>query len=151
MQALPRRGLIIGKFYPPHKGHHYLIHTALKAVESLDVILTAWKAEEIPATLRAQWLREIHPEITVHILDQDAFDKTVAQAWADATLQLVGEAPHYIFSSEEYGSLYAELLKSTHIMVDKERVTIPCSASDIRRDPKHYLHFLEPIVQTYFL
>lgn len=24
------RGIVIGKFYPPHKGHNYLIDTALK-------------------------------------------------------------------------------------------------------------------------
>ena len=34
-----KRGLVIGKFYPPHRGHKFLIETALNAVDHLDVLI----------------------------------------------------------------------------------------------------------------
>ena len=33
------RGVVIGKFYPPHKGHNYLIDTALKNSDEVDVLV----------------------------------------------------------------------------------------------------------------
>ena len=35
------RGLVIGKFYPPHRGHKYLIDVATAQADQLDVIVCA--------------------------------------------------------------------------------------------------------------
>ncbi len=143
-------GLAIGKFNPPHLGHHHLINSALKQVDELDVLIVTWKGEEIPAALRAEWLREIHPGIRTRLLDQDSFDKDIAGHWASATLVATGRKPDLIFSSEDYGEYYAELLGCAHVMVDKGRVTVPCSATEIRSDPQRYFRYLNPLVQKYF-
>ena len=34
-----KRGLIVGKFYPPHRGHKHLIDTARAQVDDLAVIV----------------------------------------------------------------------------------------------------------------
>jgi len=34
-------GLVIGKFYPPHLGHHHLIAGAARQVERLTVLVMA--------------------------------------------------------------------------------------------------------------
>jgi len=34
-----RHGLVIGKFYPPHAGHHLLVRTAARACERVTVIV----------------------------------------------------------------------------------------------------------------
>ena len=41
MTRSPRHGLIIGKFYPPHLGHHALIEAAERACEPYGVELAA--------------------------------------------------------------------------------------------------------------
>lgn len=145
------RGLVIGKFNPPHRGHTYLIETALRQVDSLTIIVCAKSGQEIPPELRATWLQEIHPEAEVLILNQDDFDDTDPYAWADHILLLLGFRPDAMFTSESYGDEYARLLGARHVSVDRERKMVPCSASEIRANPMAYLEFLEPCVQAYFL
>jgi cytidyltransferase-like protein len=59
------RGLIVGKFYPPHKGHSFLIETALKQCDDLAIIVCVKKEETITGKLRAEWLQELHPQARV--------------------------------------------------------------------------------------
>jgi cytidyltransferase-like protein len=37
-----RTGVVIGKFYPPHRGHHLLVNAALAQCEHVAV-LVCWK------------------------------------------------------------------------------------------------------------
>ncbi|HOF86719.1 MAG TPA: adenylyltransferase/cytidyltransferase family protein, partial [Armatimonadota bacterium] len=56
-----RTGVVIGKFYPPHQGHHYLINTALARCDRVAV-LVCWKPEQtVPIDVRVAGLREEHP------------------------------------------------------------------------------------------
>jgi HTH-type transcriptional regulator, transcriptional repressor of NAD biosynthesis genes len=144
-------GLIIGKFNPPHRGHSFLIETALKETDSLTVLICSSTEDEIPVETRVQWLLKSHPSIQIHVLDQDAFDRTNADAWISATRALVSSTPTYIFSSESYGIQYADLMGCTHRMVDRLRTQVPCSATQIRENPLTHLQFLAPHVADYFL
>jgi HTH-type transcriptional repressor of NAD biosynthesis genes len=51
-----KHGLVIGKFYPPHRGHKYLIDTAVAQCESVTVIVCWKKSQRISGVLRAQWI-----------------------------------------------------------------------------------------------
>ena len=51
-------GVVIGKFLPPHRGHSYLIDTALAGADQVLVIVCARDDDLIPAARRAQMLRE---------------------------------------------------------------------------------------------
>ncbi len=143
-------GLIIGKFLPPHLGHSYLISTGHAQVDTLTVLICESETDPIPVRLREMWLHQSHPYITTHILNQDAFDRNDPHAWIEATQKLIIHKPDWVFSSEEYGILYAELLGCSHMMVDKDRVTIPCSGSTIRENPLQYLEYLEEPVAEYY-
>ncbi|MFN8514048.1 MAG: adenylyltransferase/cytidyltransferase family protein [Chloroflexia bacterium] len=57
---LGRTGVVIGKFYPPHRGHRYLIDTAAARVDHLTVIVCGKPEQLLSGELRAAWLREIH-------------------------------------------------------------------------------------------
>jgi HTH-type transcriptional regulator, transcriptional repressor of NAD biosynthesis genes len=50
------RGLVIGKFYPPHLGHHHLISSAARQVDRLTVLVMASSAESIGLADRVRWL-----------------------------------------------------------------------------------------------
>ena len=53
------RGLIIGRFLPPHRGHILLVERALERVYSLDVLVCTRTREPIPGDVRHGWMREL--------------------------------------------------------------------------------------------
>src|SRR4029079_3400049 len=59
------RGLVIGKFHPPHAGHHALILEALGRCRALSVCALQHPLEKLPLALRVAWLREMHPTADV--------------------------------------------------------------------------------------
>jgi NadR type nicotinamide-nucleotide adenylyltransferase len=143
-------GVVIGKFYPPHRGHKFLIETALAQVERLTVIVCEHEGEVIPGHLRAAWLREIHPEARV-LLIQDIYDADDdSELWARLTIEWLGHVPDVCFTSEYYGTTWAHYMGCRHVLVDQARQAIPISATRIRRAPLEHWEFLEPQVRAHF-
>ncbi|MEO6536223.1 MAG: AAA family ATPase [Candidatus Paceibacterota bacterium] len=145
-----KRGVVIGKFYPPHCGHKYLIDTARSQCEQLTVILCWKKGQEISGVERARWIQHIHPDVQVKLLDDDRLGEDDSKAWAENTLAVLGFTPDAVFTSEAYGDPYASFMGTVHVLVDKERTYIPISGTMVRSDPMKYAEFLEPIVRAYF-
>ena len=145
-----RTGLVIGKFYPPHCGHHLLIDTAIARCERVFVIVCDHPSQTIPGELRAACLREAHPTATVIRIDDNLPDDDSA-AWAENTKRILGFAPAAVFTSENYGDPYARFLGSTHVLVDRERVRIPCSGTMIRQDPLAHLDWLSPFMRAWYV
>ncbi len=144
-----KRGLVIGKFYPPHNGHKYLIETGLAQVDRLTVIVCEHKNQIIPGALRAEWLKEMVPQVEVMVID-DCLPDDDSKAWAEYTLRILGYKPDAVFTSEDYGESYAGFMGSKHVLVDKERLKVPISARQIRKDPLKYWYYLAPCVRAYF-
>ena len=145
-----RRGFIIGKFIPPHAGHDFLIDTARAHVDKLTVAVCDKTGQPIPARLRARWLSEAHPDVTVIVVPDRLADDDSA-GWAAYTREFLGYVPDVVFSSEAYGDTYARLLGSEHVAVDRAREQIPISATAIRADPLAHLDRLAPAVRAYFV
>ncbi len=143
------RGLVIGKFYPPHRGHKFLIETAQRAVDRLDVLICVLHDQAISGDLRQSWLREIHPTANVMQID-DIGDDDNSEVWAAYTKRILGQSPDMVFTSEGYGDAYARFLGCRHILVDRERHQVPISGTKIRSNPLAYWDFLEPCVRAHF-
>ena len=143
-------GLIIGKFYPPHRGHKYLIDTAIERSREVTVIVCYKAGQEISGVLRAQWIRRIHPTVHVKLLDDNRLRDDDSAGWAESTVSVLGFVPDAVFTSEAYGDTYASFMGCVHVLVDKERTHIPISATMVRSDPVKYAEFLEPCVRAYF-
>lgn len=144
-----KRGLVVGKFYPPHKGHHFLIDFAGERVDELDVLVCDHPSYHIPASLRADWLKQRHPKARVHIIPDIGKDDDSA-AWAKHTAKFLGYTPDIVFSSEDYGDEYARLMDAKHHKVDKQRRQVPISATQIRADVLKHWQFLEPSIRANF-
>jgi len=144
-----KTGIVIGKFYPPHKGHKYLIEQACAQVDKLTVIVCYHTTQKIPGQLRAQWLKEMVPKAEVIVADDCIVDDD-SRGWAEYTIKILGYVPDNVFTSEEYGDAYARFMGSHHILVDKARKAVPISASQIRSNPLQYWDYLEPCVKAYF-
>jgi len=147
------RGLVIGKFDPFHRGHGHLVAAAESRCERVTAIVCATTGDSVPAPVRAEWLSALHPALEVLVADQDALglDDDDSEGWARATVDLLGSTPDVVFTSEAYGDAYAGFLGCLHVLVDRERRTVPVSGSAIRADPLGHLEFLEPAVRAYYV
>ena len=148
------RGLVIGKFYPFHRGHHYLIETALKNSNHDTIILCHTQSYSIPPEIRAGWIKEIFPDIDIRILlhdpSMDDNSPKKSEIWAKITLDFLGFSPDAVFSSESYGKPYSKFMGSTHIMVDGSRKKYPVSGTLVRQNPLLMWNYLDPPVKAYF-
>lgn len=142
-------GVVVGKFYPPHRGHKFLIEYGRSQVERLVILLCDDPGQEIPAELRARWLHEIHPDCETIVTPDDLPEEP--SAWANRTVEEIGYAPDFVFSSEDYGLAYAAAMGARHVMVDRNRVHVPISATAIRSNPRVFREYLEPCVRGHFV
>ncbi|MGN6553785.1 MAG: AAA family ATPase [Verrucomicrobiota bacterium] len=142
-------GLVIGKFYPPHHGHKLLIDTATEQSDRTVVIVCAKPTDTIPGELRGEWLREMHSEAKVMVID-DRYDENNSKVWAENTIRWLGHAPDAVFTSEDYGDRYAELMGSKHVSVDRSRSRVSISGTAVRGDPFANWDFIEPPVRGWF-
>ncbi len=142
-------GVVVGKFYPPHRGHKHLIDSARQQVDRLIVILCHHVSQKIPGELRKAWLEEIHPDCEIHLVPDELDDDS--EQWAKFTIDHLGHAPDVVFSSEDYGPRYANFMNCRHIMVDRQRQTVPISATRVRAAPLDHLDLLEPCVRAHFV
>lgn len=150
LQKKFKTGLVIGKFYPPHLGHKFLIDTAVAQCKNVTVIV-CWKStESISGKLRGKWLKKIHPKVKVKVLEDYLLADDDSQGWAKFTIDYLGYTPEAVFTSEDYGHAYAKFMGSAHVQVDKDRRTFPISGTLVRSNPQKYLRFLEPCVRAYF-
>jgi len=145
------RGLVIGKFYPPHRGHKFLIDSASKYVDELFAIVCQKPDERPDGQTRASWLEEIHPPVKVLLVEDEDFDPGNSRLWAQLTHQWLGFIPDIVFTSEDYGDLFARYLGSRHILIDRGRCTVPISGTKIRSNPLVNWEYLEPCVRSYYV
>jgi NadR type nicotinamide-nucleotide adenylyltransferase len=143
-------GLVIGKFYPPHRGHKFLIDWATSRVDKLFIIICKRPGEQPGGELRAGWLREIHPRADVLLVDDEGFDPDDSSLWAKLARRWLGFTPDIVFTSEDYGDTFARCLGCKHLSVDRARRTVPISGSQIRATPLEYWDYLEPPVRSYY-
>jgi NadR type nicotinamide-nucleotide adenylyltransferase len=143
-------GVVVGKFYPPHRGHHFLIDTAIAHCNHVSVMVCHKPEQSVPINVRLEALREEHPEADViPVEDTLADDDTLG--WAAYTVELLGGAPDVVFTSEDYGDPYARAMGSKHILVDRMRVEVPCSGTMLRNNPLENLQYLSPRMRAYYI
>ena len=144
------RGFVVGKFYPLHKGHSFLIEEALRQSDAVTVAVCERSDQGISGETRARWIKAIHPSVTVLVV-ADIMQDDDSAAWAKYTVQFLGYRPDKVFTSETYGETYARLLGAEHVLVDLKREHIPVSATMIRGDLYANWEYLHPIVRSYFV
>jgi len=138
-----KHGLILGKFYPLHNGHSYLIEEGLKRAKNLTILICSLESEFIPGYLRYNWIKEKFPKANViHLTNvpdyPETYDQGPVKFWEVWTQIIKDNTPSnldVVFTSEEYGNQISEIFGIKHECVDKLRVTFPISGTDIRGNP----------------
>jgi cytidyltransferase-like protein len=154
--AEARTGLIVGRFCPPHLGHSHLIEQAAGQVDRLVVFVNTRDGEVVPGELRATWLAELHPAVTVrevrHDLDTDFTDEDLWRQWIELFRSHwpgPGGGPDVVFSSDAYVDELARRLGAARVVIDPGRRTVPISATLVRDKPAEHLDRLAPSVRAW--
>ncbi|WP_051941208.1 AAA family ATPase [Phaeacidiphilus oryzae] len=156
-------GLVIGKFYPPHAGHHFLIDAAAVSCRRVTVVVMAADVESIPLAARVAWLREARPEARRHVevvgvadnLVVDYADEDVWTGHVALMREAVGDSRHSahpvdaVFTSEPYGAELARRFDAADVRLDEARATVAISATAVRSDPAAHWDLLEPPVRAW--
>jgi NadR type nicotinamide-nucleotide adenylyltransferase len=127
-----------------------LIDAARANCDALDAIVCEKPEQSISGSLRARWLRELHPDVTVRVVEDVLADDDSA-GWARFTIELLGYAPDVVFTSEEYGDTYARYLGAEHVCVDRARASVPISATLVRGNPHAHRAMVAPCVWAYLV
>jgi len=146
-------GLVLGKFYPPHLGHHHLVRTAAAQCRRLTVLVEAASVESISLADRVSWLRQVHPGVQVVgtrcDVPVDMADEPIWAAQVAVMRAALGDsAIDAVFTSEKYGDELARRFGAEHVLVDPTRLAVPVSATAIRADLDGQWDFLDPVVRA---
>jgi len=148
-----KTGFTIGKFAPFHKGHEFLIETALNEVDELYVVVYDTPKLDIDIDTKINWIKDRYPGVKIikafdspkqYGLDQDSVK--VQMEYLEK--QLGNVKPNVFYSSELYGEEVAKWMNIPHRMVDLERKNVPIGASKIRKDVEGNKQFLNDEVYS---
>ena len=150
------RGLVLGKFMPPHAGHLELAHFARALCDEVDIVVGSLAREPIPGQLRHRWMTELCPWATVHHLTDEnpahpSEHPGFWEIWKRSLLNLLPEPPTHVFASETYGAKLSEVLGATFTPLDRTTGTFDeVSGTRIRHDPAVHWDRLPGVVRPYF-
>ncbi len=144
-------GFTIGKFAPLHKGHQYLIEKALKEMDKFYVIIYETKVTNIPIETRANWIKQIYPEVNLIYAknppSQYGLDEKSVKLQIDYLKGIIKDIKvTHFYNSEPYGKFVARDLKVEEVQVDRKRQKYPISGTAIRKEVELNEAFVEKIV-----
>jgi len=149
-----RRGLVVGKFMPLHRGHQLLIDAALAGCDDVTVVVyDSHRADPhapMPITLRTRWVQQLYPQLESIVALPDPLppdesdDPANAHVYAEQ-LRFFGRFDRF-YSSEPSYDRFADLLGAEHVVLDEARELVPVSGTMIRRDPFRYRGMIDPLV-----
>ncbi len=151
MKESRKIGLTLGKFAPFHKGHQLLIETAISEVDDLIVLIYDDPILNISLPIRANWIREIYPNVTViegaNSPNDSGYTPEIMKIQEEYVLSVIGTLKiSHFYSSEPYGAHMSTALNAINRQVDVSRRIIPISATKIRENPFQYKEFVHPKV-----
>jgi HTH-type transcriptional repressor of NAD biosynthesis genes len=152
-----KNGLVLGKLMPITMGHKFLIDEAVKQCKKVYVMMCSRECEPIPGDLRYTWLRKIYkdnPSVKIiHCKDENPQypheDINFWDIWYASVYSHIKKLDA-VFTSEDYGAPFAKCLGVENVLVDRERKSVPISATMIREDPHKYWDFIPKVVRPYY-
>ena len=144
-------GFTIGKFAPLHKGHQFLIETALKEMDEFYVVIYDTNVINIDVKKRAGWIKKLYPEVKIiyayNSPKQYGLDKESVEIQMSYLSNLIKDIPvTHFYSSELYGEKVAEYLHIENRLVYFNRTQYPINATKIRENYNQGIKYLEEFV-----
>ena len=144
-------GLTLGKFAPFHKGHEYIVKTALREVDELIVLIYDTDLISIPLQVRAGWIKSLFPMVKiVEAWDgPEGYGDTVEikKVQEDYILKRLGDIRiTHFYSSEFYGDHVSKALGAIDRRVDEKRLSVSVSGTALREKTYELREYLSAIV-----
>lgn len=141
-------GFTIGKFAPLHKGHQYLIETALKEMDKVIVVVYDTDVIDIETEKRANWIKELYPNVEIKFAHNPPSKYGLDEESVNIQMKylsdiLKDEVPTHFYSSEKYGASVAKYMNIVDRRVDNERINVPIRATEIRNDIENNKKWIE--------
>lgn len=136
-------GFTIGKYAPYHKGHKYLIDTALQDMDEFYVVVYDTPDLNIPIETKIKWIQKDFRNVKIlkafDSPEQYGLDEESVKIQMEYLTNILGsiKVTHF-YSSEEYGREVAKYLGIKNVVVDRERKRFSIHACDIRKDVDQY-------------
>jgi NadR type nicotinamide-nucleotide adenylyltransferase len=149
-----RRGLVIGKFMPLHRGHQLLIDAALADCDDVTVVVYDSRPPGVyapmPLATRLGWVAELYPQLEQVVGLPDPLEPPANEHPANAAvyagqLEFLGRFDRF-YSSEPAYERFARLLGAEHVVLDQARELVPVSGTLVRTDPYRYRALMSPLV-----
>src|SRR6478735_1955073 len=152
-----RRGLVVGKFMPFHRGHELLVDYALAECDDVTVIVyddhPAGSFPPMPAGKRAGWVSALYPTLENIVVLPDPWESEAdsqgpayAERYAEQ-LTFLGRFDRF-YSSEPSYDTFARLVGAEHRVLDEAREMVPVSGTAIRSNPYRYRGMMSPLVYS---
>ena len=121
-----RRGLIVGKFWPPHIGHLQLIDHLRDQCDKIFIVVCSTKLQTPSGARRALWIQAVVPEAEIIVVEDfcafhhpnPCFPRCTA-AWARRVEELNIGRIAIVASSESYGPSFAKEFGARHVTIDR--------------------------------
>ncbi len=146
-----KRGFTIGKFAPFHKGHQYLIETALKEMDEFYVVVYDTPQFDIDIETKIKWIKNVFPDVKIlkafNNPKQYGVDEKSVNIQMKYLSNIVKDIKFtHFYSSEDYGKYVAKYLNLENVIVDSNREKFKISASKIRKDIEQEKQYLTLMV-----
>lgn len=150
-------GLLIGKFYPPHLGHHASIRAAAAQCDRLSVVVMSSAAESIPLVDRVTWLCAEHADdsgvAVVGVGCDVPLDVSDPRVWAaqvavmrSAARAVTSVPVDVVFCGDDYGTELARWFDAKAVLI--ERLPGSPSGTTVRQDLAGAWHALAPATRA---
>jgi HTH-type transcriptional repressor of NAD biosynthesis genes len=153
-------GMVLGKFYPFHNGHAYLIDAARQQCDLVHVFVCTMPTERYKGEDRYRWVCDhykndsgvnvIHVnEVLPQTPEECPWQQDFWNTWVNVVTKRIPDL-NALFTSEDYGNRFAKELGVVHVLVDRERVRIPTSGTACRSDIFAHWEYLPQSVRNHF-
>lgn len=144
-------GLTLGKFAPLHKGHQFLIETALREMDEVIVVIYDTEVTPVPLPVRGGWIRRLYPQVTVIEAWDGPKGYSHERSYQEKEEQFIlsllnGRQVTHFYSSEFYGEHMSKALNAVDRRVDEARLAVPVSGTVVRENPYQWRKFVNPTV-----
>lgn len=144
-------GFTIGKFAPLHKGHEFLIETALNEMDEMYVVIYDTDKINIDIKKRASWINKLYPSVKVlYAYDspkQYGLDEKSVKIQMNYLSNIIKDIPvTHFYCNEKYGEKVSEYLNIINRNVDIKKNKIPVSGTLLRENLEDNKGYIEDFI-----
>jgi len=120
-------------------------------MDKFYVIIYETDVTQIPIETRANWIKQIYPEVTLLYAknppSQYGLDEESVKIQTDYLKEILKDIKvTHFYNSEPYGKFVARDLGIEEVQVDRKREKYPISGTAIRKELKNNENYIEEIV-----